>query len=638
AALEQHLNIAGKIGRIDPRSPLANKLKQMLPMQYQSLAGIKGTACLTIAEPYSHRHDGPEPKDMALPERCQQDLERLIKEGNRNLGLNLVVDSAATDHSGRCTIVLKPHGVKCLDDRLKPLQPYQPTPRPLKDQINRFAGGLSQFQFNNSAKDIEVKTRQPVHVKEVARNSGMASGSSPTTSARPHFRPLAKPFLKGAVGRAANAKEDVALVQAALSNLNGPDGQPYWRSGITGTGTSALITAIKAFETSLGQTATGKMEPKSQAEAAMVNMLPGEMKHLRCVPGTNAVYCTTNPTADIEQVARKTEHDRTLDSEDRKAIARLQRDVARETGLCLVYESEHSQRQAARHGKLRRKTLTLKCADTIWLDRNGRPKRDPNAEPVDPKVMEQVSINAQKQGLKASANQASIDIELPDYDAIVDEALDGLVAELTAFSSSMHNAPEIREQYRRNIATIKADVIKQMRKDRLTLQQAAERAVDMRDRYMKTARNESKDLAKALAAYQKAQGKAFPELEEEKAKKLFGKSIAELTEKQKRSVWKEIIDSSMRDNPLATKWAKKLGGAAKNSWYLTVAIGTYQILESENPEQEAVNVAATAAGGVVGGKVGTLVGFAVCGPVCAIGGFFIGSALGGYAAEELINQ
>ncbi|MGB0921351.1 MAG: hypothetical protein ACPG1C_08515, partial [Alphaproteobacteria bacterium] len=127
-ALEKQLNHSGGIGRIDPRSPLANKLKQMLPMQYQSLAGIKNTACLIIAEPYARRHDGPQVKDMALPERCQQDLERLIKDGSRNLGLELVVDTAKTDHTGRCVITLKPHGVKCLDDRLKPLQPHQPTP------------------------------------------------------------------------------------------------------------------------------------------------------------------------------------------------------------------------------------------------------------------------------------------------------------------------------------------------------------------------------------------------------------------------------------------------------------------------------------------------------------------------------
>ncbi|MGB0920498.1 MAG: hypothetical protein ACPG1C_04160 [Alphaproteobacteria bacterium] len=284
AALEQHLNIAGKIGRIDPRSPLANKLKQMLPMQYQSLAGIKGTACLTIAEPYARRHDGPEVKDMALPERCQQDLERLIKEGNRNLGLNLVVDSAATDHSGRCTITLKPHGVRCLDDRLKPLQPHQPTPRPLKDQINRFAGGLSQFQFNSSAKDIEVKTRQPVHVKEVARAPGSAS--------KINVQPLTKPFLKGSVGRAQNAREDVALVQAALANIKGPNGQPYWTGRISGTAGMPLIEAINAFEISIGQKRSGKIEPRSQAEAAMVSLLPTNRRNMRVLPGTPNVYFT----------------------------------------------------------------------------------------------------------------------------------------------------------------------------------------------------------------------------------------------------------------------------------------------------------------------------------------------------------
>ncbi|MGB0922638.1 MAG: hypothetical protein ACPG1C_15115, partial [Alphaproteobacteria bacterium] len=52
--------------------------------------------------------------------------------------------------------------VKCLDDRLKPLQPHQPTPKPIKDAMNRIGGSLSQLQPNPHAKDIEVKTREAV--------------------------------------------------------------------------------------------------------------------------------------------------------------------------------------------------------------------------------------------------------------------------------------------------------------------------------------------------------------------------------------------------------------------------------------------------------------------------------------------
>ncbi|MGB0921528.1 MAG: hypothetical protein ACPG1C_09450 [Alphaproteobacteria bacterium] len=123
--LEAEAKISNGPGRIEANGPLARKLKQLLPPQYQSLSAIQGTACLI-----------------------------------------------------------------------------------LKDRLGQLAAPLSQFQFNNSARDLEIKTRQPVHVKEVAQSSGQAP--------RIATQSLSRPFLKGAVGRAANAKEDVALVQAAI--------------------------------------------------------------------------------------------------------------------------------------------------------------------------------------------------------------------------------------------------------------------------------------------------------------------------------------------------------------------------------------------------------------------------------------
>lgn len=208
--LEQHLNISGGTssfgGRIEPRSPLAGRLKQMLPMQYQSLAGVKGTACLTVSDPYGNRNTGMSAKEMALPDTCQRDLERLMQDGQRNLGLDLIVECADPDHRGHCCITLKlangNGGVKCLDERLNPLPDHAPLPRAIKDQVSRFAGSAGQFHFNPSARGLEFKTRMPVHLREAVVN---ASRGSPAR--------LTKPFLKGTVGRGSNAREDVALTK-----------------------------------------------------------------------------------------------------------------------------------------------------------------------------------------------------------------------------------------------------------------------------------------------------------------------------------------------------------------------------------------------------------------------------------------
>ncbi len=158
--LEAEAKITNGPGRIEPGGPLARKLKQLLPTQYQSLAAIPGTACLTIQDPFGGQHKGPALKDLALHDQCRKDLERLIKAGADRLGLTLVIDKEETDHKGRCVFTLKPHGVKCLDARLNPLAPGAPTPRPMIEAVAKHAAQATTLDVPPHGTKLEVKTRQ----------------------------------------------------------------------------------------------------------------------------------------------------------------------------------------------------------------------------------------------------------------------------------------------------------------------------------------------------------------------------------------------------------------------------------------------------------------------------------------------
>ncbi|MGB0922635.1 MAG: hypothetical protein ACPG1C_15100 [Alphaproteobacteria bacterium] len=273
--------------------------------------------------------------------------------------------------------------------------------------MNRIGGSLSQLQPNPHAKDIEVKTRQPVHVKEMA--------SSPGSAPKINVQPLSKPFLKGGVGRAQNAREDVALVQAALANIKSPNGQPYWQGRLSGSGTMALIQAINAFEISIGQKRSSKILPGSPAEAAMVNMLPPDMRHLRCVPGTEAVYCTTEVPIDIERLVRQTEQSQSMHPMNRSAVAALQRGVFKDTGLCLV------SRNVNLAGNNNVAPVTFECADTIWLGQDGRPSQHPSRAIPNQQVLNRVTDIASQYGLSISSGHNGLEATNPAAEKFYDE-------------------------------------------------------------------------------------------------------------------------------------------------------------------------------------------------------------------------
>ncbi len=184
--LEAAAKITNGPGRIEPGGPLTRALKQLLPPQYQSLAAIPGTACLTIQDPYGSQHKGPALKDLALHDQCRRELEQLMKAGADKLGLELVIDKEETDHK---------------DARLNPLAPGAPTPRPIKEQVAKQVQPIPSFKFKPGAQALEVELLDPVDT--------VPGGNSTITTKRgvfhefgqraPHRRNIEEAFVRSAV-------------------------------------------------------------------------------------------------------------------------------------------------------------------------------------------------------------------------------------------------------------------------------------------------------------------------------------------------------------------------------------------------------------------------------------------------------
>lgn len=180
--LEQHFGAASPTGRIDPQSPTANRLAQLLPMQYQGLRGVKGTACLVVEDRFASRQQAglsTQHKEN-MPHRCCHDLDCLQKDCSQKLGFDLAIDDIKTDPNGCCTISFMPHGVRCLDARLQPLSASQPMPKPVQDAFERLTRPLTSLRPRSGfGRSLQVETTVPI--KNLTANKNQTSDASNPT-------------------------------------------------------------------------------------------------------------------------------------------------------------------------------------------------------------------------------------------------------------------------------------------------------------------------------------------------------------------------------------------------------------------------------------------------------------------------
>ncbi|MEQ8396514.1 hypothetical protein [Thalassobaculum sp.] len=110
--------------------------------------------------------------------------------------------------------------------------------------------------------------------------------------------------LMGEVGRSGRP-EDVAIVQALLANIKGPNGRVFWESGIDGRPSDALAGAIEGCQRFVGRALTdagssdraGVVRPGSRTLNAFEALAPRSFDGLRVATATSPVvlYSTDDP-------------------------------------------------------------------------------------------------------------------------------------------------------------------------------------------------------------------------------------------------------------------------------------------------------------------------------------------------------
>lgn len=153
--------------------------------------------------------------------------------------------------------------------------------------------------------------------------------------------------LTGEVGKSGRA-EDVAIVQALLANIKGPDGRSFWDRRIDGRPGAELAAAIaafqKAYEVASYQRSRdeGVVRPGLVTWNTLVSVFPLRLGELRAVAGNPlTLYATKNPGAVAGETADRlrrgaTARERTIGQRLRPELAQAVENVAATTGVGLI--------------------------------------------------------------------------------------------------------------------------------------------------------------------------------------------------------------------------------------------------------------------------------------------------------------
>ena len=204
--------------------------------------------------------------------------------------------------------------------------------------------------------------------------------------------------------------------------------------------------------------------------------------------------------------------------------------------------------------------------------------------------------------------------------------------ESTAFNFGTRFIPDamVRVEYNKKARALSKEILNEVVSGKLSVEDGAKRASEMRNVLMDTLRGKSSEIGRAYAVKQKAMGKSLPELQQKYAKKLFNVSFNNLSADNKNKVWKEIVFSSGRPQVKANKLAKTLGKAGRGFIALTVTISVYNIVTADDVLEAAAKESAVLSGGLLGSVAGGAAAGLACGPgapVCVTIGVFVGGVM-----------
>ena len=149
-----------------------------------------------------------------------------------------------------------------------------------------------------------------------------------------------------------NARHDVALVQAALKLIGGPQGRPYLGGRIDGGHGPITEGAIGAFQADHGGDAA-PIAPLvitlgGNTQTNLARLLPADRRDLRVLQGQRVVY-PGRPTSDANAAAQAIRVDPNLRPAFRARVADLVQAMHRAHGLVLSMTPNGGRRTFAEH-------------------------------------------------------------------------------------------------------------------------------------------------------------------------------------------------------------------------------------------------------------------------------------------------
>lgn len=210
----------------------------------------------------------------------------------------------------------------------------------------------------------------------------------------------------------------------------------------------------------------------------------------------------------------------------------------------------------------------------------------------------------------------------------------------TAWNAGAHLTVDssVRLGYARQIRRMADDLRRQAQAGRITWRQAAELAHDTRNVIMEYTRARTTPVGRSFAEGLKRQGLTLNEVIARKTQSLYGPNanFSTLTEAQRSTVYREIVQSAGKSNPRVNLLMRRLSAAGRGLIVLSIAVAAYNVMTAEDKLAAAGKEVAIAGAGIGGGIAGGALAGLACGPgapVCVTVGAFVGGALAAFGVS-----
>lgn len=218
-----------------------------------------------------------------------------------------------------------------------------------------------------------------------------------------------------------------------------------------------------------------------------------------------------------------------------------------------------------------------------------------------------------------------LEAAIADYEAIA-----------TTFAVNAISDDKVRQQYSKHIREISDQVRQEVANGNMTVKEGAEYCSQLRDKLFVEYRKYTSAVGVAKAEALKLKSRGFDYYLNKYAQAQFGKNFDALKTEERSAVYYTVLKKAGGANADVSAKVRRLQVSARVAILFTAIIATGEVIGAKDKVKEAARQGSIIAGGMIGGSLAGLAVSFVCGPAepaCAIALVFIGSNLGGMAAE-----